>query len=417
MKPQQFFALLLSTLMLLPLLAHSQSDAAAAPSLAVQIQNRISLVPGLEQVQVSEQGGVVRLEGSVIKADNRDIAATLAQDMDGVIAVQNRLRLSPSLQQRMDAALHDGLERSWRFVLFLPLLLVAFGIVWAFFFVGRWLAGRSWLRLAGSEQNPYLGNLMRRSVQGILSLIGVLIALDLLGASKLAGALMGSAGLMGLAVGFAFRDIVENYLAGILLSLRRPFAPRDFVRIDSYEGKVIALNARTTVLMTLEGTELQLPNALVFKAVMFNYSRNDKRRFDFILSIARGASIRDAQTLALQEIKQVPGVLQDPAPNWWVEKDTPAGTELKFLAWVDQTQHDYLKVRSECIRRIKISYAESGVDTATTTYNIVSRTPSSSPAAAEEKHSHDDNRADDTIDKQIEDYEEKQALDNSTKKA
>ena len=82
----------------------------------------------------------------------------------------------------------------------------------------------------------------------MITLIGILIALDLLGASSLVGAVLGSAGVIGLVLGFAFKDIAENYIAGILLSLRRPFAPGDHVVVDRvHEGKVVALTSRTTL--------------------------------------------------------------------------------------------------------------------------------------------------------------------------
>ena len=87
------------------------------------------------------------------------------------------------------------------------------------------------------------------------------------------------------ALGFAFRDIAENYIAGVLLSLRRPFAPGEHVVIDNREGKVVALTSRATILMTLDGNELRLPNAMVFKAVVLNYSKNPQRRFDFTITI------------------------------------------------------------------------------------------------------------------------------------
>lgn len=380
-------------------------SASSSPALAVRISQHLHAVPGLELIQASEHGGVVRLEGSVVKTDNRDTAEAIAKSYDGVIAVQNRIRLSPSIQQRLDLAWRDGLEQGWRFILFLPLLAVALLVVWAFSRAGRWLSHRPWLHLRGA--NPFLDSVAKRLLQWVFTLAGVLIALDLLGATSLAGALMGSAGLMGLAVGFAFRDIVENYLAGILLSLRRPFAPRDYVRIDSYEGKVIALTSRSTVLMTLEGVELQLPNAMVFKAVILNYSRNDLRRFDFFLSIANGDSIRQAQTLALAEITTVHGVLSDPAPTWWVEEETSTGSKLRFLAWVNQTEHDYLKVRSECIRRIKLSYSEHGIAKPTNTYNIVNKQPDTPKATALDKQPQTNTQADTTLDQQINAYEAK----------
>ena len=344
------------------------------PSAAAKaLQARLALVPGMEGVRVREYGGVVRLEGAVLRADNRDIAELIAKQEDGVVAVQNRIQLSASLAQRAREAAQDGLERGQRFLLFMPLLLLAALMVWGFSRTGRWLGHRPWLHLPGS--NPYLSTLSRRIVQWIFFAIGVIVALDLLGATKVAGALLGSAGIMGVVIGFAFRDIVENYLAGILLSLRRPFAPRDHVRIDSHEGRVVALSARTTVLMTLDGNELQLPNATVFKAVILNLSRNPKRRLEFALTIDGKASISTALALGLEKMAQISGVLVDPAPAGRVEQDNPSGTELRFTAWIDQSQNDLAKVRSECIRQVKKAFAAAEIAAPSTTYTIITQKP------------------------------------------
>src|SRR5690606_36358353 len=147
------------------------------------------------------------------------------------------------------------------------------------------LLSRNLLTLKLRIENPYMEGLIRRSVRVIVLLVGVLLALNLLGLSSLVGAVLGSAGVVGLALGFAFKDIAENYIAGVLLSVRKPFSPGELIRVEGHEGKVVALTSRTTILMTLDGNQLQLPNALVFKSVLLNYSQNPRRRFDFTVSI------------------------------------------------------------------------------------------------------------------------------------
>src|SRR3546814_6522946 len=107
-----------------------------------------------------------------------------------------------------------------------PLLLVAILIVLVF----AWVAGllsRNLGMLRLRTDNPYMDGLIRRSVQVVVILIGLLLALNLLGLSALMGAVLGSAGVIGLALGFAFKDIAENYIAGVLLSVRKPFSPGD----------------------------------------------------------------------------------------------------------------------------------------------------------------------------------------------
>ena len=267
------------------------------------------------------------------------------------------LDLSVRLQHSWD----ETVDHLLRLVAALPLLLVAVGIVALAWWVGRLLSRRSRLRWLKGD-NPYLDGLLRRLLQVALVLAGVLLALDLLGATALVGAVLGSAGVAGLILGFAFKDIAENYVAGVLLSLRRPFAPGDHLVIDSFEGKVVALNARNTLLMTLDGNHLTLPNALVFKSVVLNYSANPKRRFDFVVTIDAAESIHQAQSVAMARIGGTEGVLDEPAPSWAVEGyASNGGITLRFFGWLDQRQSDLPKVRSQALRAVKGGFADAAI--------------------------------------------------------
>lgn len=173
--------------------------------------------------------------------------------------------------------------------------------------------------------NPFLRDLARPLVRTAIFVVGLLLALEVLDATALVGAVLGTAGVVGLAVGFAFRDLVENYIASVLLSLRQPFAPNDYVKIDSHEGMVVRLTSRATVLMTLDGNHPRIPNAVVFKGVILNYSRNPLRRFDF-------QDLGDSNVV------------------------------LGFYAWIDQRVSGLFKVRSEAIRLVKTAFDDAGVD-------------------------------------------------------
>ena len=286
------------------------------------------------------------------------------------------------VRTRLDQVYDEAEARVLRLVANLPLLLAAALIV----FIASWIGGLvsqrlHWLRLR--TRNPYLDGLIRRAVRTVILLIGILIALDLLNATALVGAMLGSAGVLGLALGFAFKDIAENYIAGILLSLRRPFEPGEMVKIDSFEGKVASLSARTMTLITLDGNELRLPNALVFKAVVLNYTSNPKRRFDFTFNIDAGESIRKAHAIAMAEIASIEGVLTDPGPSWTVVEFGASGVVLRFFGWVDQRQSDLGKTRSEAIRLVKGAFWRDGIQgPKTTTHVVLAREEESATPAA-----------------------------------
>ena len=287
-----------------------------------------------------------------------------------VIPIAAAVPVGTDLHARFQTALGQVEGKLVQLVAAAPLLLVATTIVLLAAWLGRVLSRRGhWLRLR--SHNPYMDGLVRRIVQTLVLLAGVLLALDLLGATSLVGAVLGSAGVVGLVLGFAFKDIAENYVSGILLSLRRPFSPGDHVVIDTREGKVVALDSRATTLMTLDGSQLRLPNALVFKSVVLNYSVNPKRRFEFGMVLDASQSIRRAQDLAMEAIGAVDGVLTDPGPSSLVQDYAPTGITLRLFGWIDQRGSDLGKVRSEAIRQVKSAYANAGIQAPRTTSHVV----------------------------------------------
>lgn len=350
--------------------AHAEAPAAADGAASDlersrELAERLHEAEGLADVSVTVHDGVAELQGVVLGADDRERAAQLAAQQPGITSVENAVTISTRFTDRLETAAALAADRLTRLLAALPLLLVALAVVALAWWLGRWLGRRVSQRIARrswQSENPYFAGLVQQVVQWLVLLGGVLVALGLLDATALVGAVMGSAGILGLALGFAFRDIAENYVAGVLLSIRRPFAPGELLRIDNtHEGRVAALTPRATVLVTADGNRLTLPNALVFKSVVLNYSSNRRRRLQFTIPIDAGDSIREAQETAITAIRAIDGVLEDPAPSWAVEAQDAAAVALSFFAWVDQERSDLGKVRSEAIHGVRVALEGAGI--------------------------------------------------------
>ena len=329
---------------------------------AQRVDARLTAVDGLHGVHAYVIDGVAMLQGEVLTLEQRKLAEDIAQQTRGVSKVENGVVLSSCLRDRFSVALQAVSEKLVRLLAATPLLIVAVGIVLLAAWLGRVVSRRmTWLRRLHTP-NPYMESLVQRIVQWAMLVAGVLIALDLLGATSLVGAVLGSAGVVGLVLGFAFKDIAENYVAGILLSLRRPFAPGDHVVIDRvHEGRVVALTSRSTLLMTMDGSQIALPNALVFKSVVMNYTQNPKRRFDFLVPLDPASSVGDAQREGLAAVARVDGVLADPAPYALVSEYLHDKLNVQFLGWVDQRRNSLNRVRSEAMRAAKTAVDDAGI--------------------------------------------------------
>ena len=334
-----------------------------------QVTARLARNPAFRSVTPAVRAGVAVLTGSVPDSETRDVATKVVTAVQGVVAVENQLVLAADFDARLMETWEIFKDRAARLVAAIPLLLLAALIVLAANWAGSWLAGHlGVVRL--DSRNPFLGTVVRRFVRSAFLVVGLLVALDLLGATSLVTAVLGSAGLVGIVVGFAFRDTAENYLSGVLLSLRRPFEPRDHVRIDSHEGRVVSLSSRNTVLMTLDGNELRLPNATVFKAVILNFSHNPRRRLSFQLAVGTDQDLQAAQALGVSTLAGIAGVLTDPGPSASLDVINPTTVAINFYAWVDQRQTDFGKARSEGIRLVKLALDGAGMAVPSPTYQV-----------------------------------------------
>jgi len=330
--------------------------------ITAELAARLSRNSNLADVRVSVKAGVARLTGSVLDAPARETALKIAQSVDGVVTVDDGITFTANPTRRLQAMQVKLMEQLLGLLAALPLFLIAILVIVLANAMGRWFARHLHL-LRWSSANPFLNNVIARTVHGVALLVGVLIALDLLGATTLVGALLGSAGVVGVVVGFAFRDIAENYLAGLLLSLHRSFEPGDVVAIGTREGTVTGLNLRTTELTTHDGEYLRLPNALVFKEVLVNYSRYPARRFTFALSVSLRADLNEARRVGIEAIAQTPGVLADPKPAALIPQVSGNAVQIDFYGWVNQRESNRQAVRTDALRRAKAALEAAGLET------------------------------------------------------
>jgi len=199
-----------------------------------------------------------------------------------------------------------------------------------------------------------------QAVRVVAVVVGLVVALSLLGATALMATILGGAGVVGLAIGFAVRDTMENYISSIMLSLRQPFRANDHIVINEFEGKVVRLTSRATVLMTLDGNQLRIPNAMVFKAVILNYTRNPQRRFQFELGIDSADDAIAAMKVGADTIQAMSFVLKDPAANAIIRSVGDSNTVLMFTGWIDQRETDFGRARSLAIRAVTSTLDEQG---------------------------------------------------------
>jgi small-conductance mechanosensitive channel len=326
-------------------------------------------IPGLEKVVVTVSEGVVVLSGSVANEESAQRALHLSKRLAGVVIVQDKIERTLNLEDNLKPRAAEYADKANRFVKSLPLILTALGISGLIILAGFLIARFSWL-WKKITPNQFLAEILGQIIQILFIGGAILAAMNLLGASRMIGTLLGGAGVVGFAVGFAVKDTIENYIASIMLSLRQPFRPRDFVAINEHKGVVIRLTSRATILMTVDGNHLRIPNAVVFKATILNYTANPERRFDFTLGVDVNDDPIAATEAGVEAIASLPFVLESPPPGAFIEKVGDSTIVIQFMGWINQQETDFLKAKSYAMQKAKEALEEQGFSLPAPSYNL-----------------------------------------------
>lgn len=227
---------------------------------------------------------------------------------------------------------------------------------------------------------------VRRAISTLIILFGVYLFLRLAGLTEFAVAIMSGTGLIGLILGFAFRDIAENFIASLLLSIQRPFKIDDVIEVDSRLGVVKKVTARATTLVDYDGNHIQIPNATVYKNTIKNLTANPKMRAKVKIGIGYDNDIRSAQTLALDIANQQNAVLGDPPAQVLIENLGPSTINFILYFWVNSEQHSPLKVASQLMRELVNEFTKHNISMPDDARErIILTDPSENASSLEEK--------------------------------
>ena len=248
-------------------------------------------------------------------------------------------------------------------IILLPNLILAVLVFIIFFFIARLLKYSVKRLTRRHRQARNLGLVLGRLSQGITILIGLFVALSIVIPSFKAGDLIQLLGISGVAIGFAFRDILQNFLAGILILLTEPFQLDDQIVYKGFEGTVENIQTRATTIKTYDGRRIVIPNSELFtNAVMVN-TAFEHRRVEYDIGIGYGDDIHKAKQLILEAIASVDEVLKNPAPDALVMELAPSTVDIRARWWVNPPHRaNTLDSRDKVLTAIKNKLIENGID-------------------------------------------------------
>ena len=225
------------------------------------------------------------MDGTTDTQEHQRWAGDLAAKTQDVVAVVNRIKVETDVGSTFGRAggelngLYLQAVQSW------PLVFLALVILIVSWLLAKLVSLLARHFFAARMPSALLLTVVTRAFSIPVFLLGIYFVLQVAGLTRLALTVLGGTGLIGIIIGFAFRDIAENFLASLLLSVRNPFRSGDLVKVAGHTGVVQNLNTRSTILLTLDGSHVQIPNATVYKNTIENFSSNPNRRANFTVGI------------------------------------------------------------------------------------------------------------------------------------
>jgi small-conductance mechanosensitive channel len=239
------------------------------------------------------------------------------------------------------------------------LALVIFGV---FFLVARTVRNLVRRVATRSEAHRNVGLVLGRLAQWAILLFGLLVALVIVFPGFSPGDLITALGISGVAIGFAFKDILQNFLAGILILLTEPFRVGDQIVAGDFEGTVEEIQTRATFIKTYDGRRVVIPNADLFTEKVIVNTAFEHRRSQYDVGIGYGDDIARARELILDAVRSVEGVLTTPEPDVLVVELADSTINLRARWWSHPTRSNVLQVQDRVLEAVKTRLTREGID-------------------------------------------------------
>lgn len=212
------------------------------------------------------------------------------------------------------------------------------------------------------SNNRAVINLFATLTYVALLAVGFFMALGVLQLDKTVISLLAGAGILGLALAFAFQDATENLISGITISVRKPFVVGDFIETNDFLGTVEDITLRYTAIRRPQGQVVLIPNSMVFKNPLINYTETSDRRVDLDVGVSYAADLEEAKRVAIEAVSGVPG--RNEARDVELFYTGFGGSSIDFVVrfWLtDAYQGSFMAARSEAIVRIKDAFDRAGI--------------------------------------------------------
>ena len=249
-----------------------------------------------------------------------------------------------------------------RFIAHLPYLILGFVVFVLFVIAARLVKGILITAGRRTRLDLTLADLLGRLASAFTIILGLFVAAVVIFPTFNPGDLIAGLGITSVVIGFAFKDVLQNFFAGILILWRRPFIVGDEIRVGSYEGTVEEITTRSTRVKTYDGERAVLPNGDVYTSAVLVRTAYNNRRIRLSVGIGYQDSIERARSVIRQVLDKTEGVLNEPAPSIFVAELAPSSVNFNVFFWTNSRQINVLRVSDSAMTGIKLALDEAGID-------------------------------------------------------
>lgn len=246
----------------------------------------------------------------------------------------------------------------------IPQIILGIVIIAAGFMLTRVITNFFRKTISNKTEDPLMVNFLSKTIKLGLLILVIMFAMKVVGLEGVATGLLTAVGASTVIIGFAFKDIGENFISGVILSFKRPFGINDTVKIDTIFGKVKALEFRYTKLKTFDGRDVYIPNSDIIKKAVYNYTEDGFYRNDFLVGIDYEDDIDIAKKVILEAVINTIGVINTEEHQSFVTVDElgVSTVNLKVIFWTKTKEYKRgaLETKSEVIKNVKNVIIENG---------------------------------------------------------
>ncbi len=290
----------------------------------------------------------------------------MAEPLDAAsTASATRAANAADVPQRVDFDLGAAVERvdGWvdGAIRLLPNIAVGLVVMLIFWVLGR--VAQNLVQRAGRRTDrDNLGEVLGGFVKWVVLLLGFLLAATVILPSLKPGDLIAGLGVSSVAIGFAFKDILQNWLAGLLILIRQPFQIDDQIEVNGFEGTVERIETRATIIKTYDGQRIVVPNSDIYTNAVTVKTAHDRRRSQYDVGIGYGDGIEHACQVLVEAVSAIAEVQSDPKPEALTWDLSASWVTIRVRWWTDSRRADVVHVKAQVLTAIKLALDKAGID-------------------------------------------------------